>query len=200
MDEVRLAYGVMAARYIDLFADTAQVHDDDLELITRCVSLPTGTVLDVGCGPGHLTAYLRSLGVDAIGIDTVDEFIDHARSTHSDARFELGSIQHLPVRDGSVAGVLAWYSLVHMSPGDLDAALAELRRAMAAGGTLVAGFFDGDRVMTFDHKVVTAYSWPVDEFSERVRRAGFTVLERHRRPGIDEPGLRSHAAIVARAA
>jgi 2-polyprenyl-3-methyl-5-hydroxy-6-metoxy-1,4-benzoquinol methylase len=81
----------MAERYIELFGSTAQVHPDDLALIARHLSIRPGTVLDVGCGPGHLTAHLRSLGVDATGIDMVPEFIDHARASHPDGRYETGS-------------------------------------------------------------------------------------------------------------
>jgi hypothetical protein len=53
---------------------------------------------------------------------------------------------------------------------------------MAPAGTLVLGVFDGDEVAAFDHKVVTAYRWPVDEFVERLTRAGFTEVERLQRP------------------
>ncbi|HMG41017.1 MAG TPA: class I SAM-dependent methyltransferase, partial [Acidimicrobiales bacterium] len=156
-----------------------------------------GAVLDVGCGPGHLTAHLRSLEVDATGLDLVPEFIDHARVTHPDGRYALGSMHQLPAPDRSIAGILAWYSLIHLPPDDLDGVLAELRRAMAPAGTLVVGFFDGDEVVAFEHKVTTAYYWPADAFAERLRQAGFTEIERQRRPGVAEPGHRPHAAIAA---
>ena len=106
-------------------------------------------------------------------------------------------MHRLAVPDHSVAGILAWYSLIHEPPDDLDGVLAELRRTMVPGGTLLVGFFDGDEVAAFEHKVVTAYSWPVEELSARLRRAGFTEVERRLRPGIVEPGQRPHAAIAA---
>lgn len=186
----------MAEQYIELIGST-QVHEDDLALIARHLSIRPGAVLDAGCGPGHLTAHLRSLEVDATGLDLVPEFIDHARATHPDGRYELGSLHQLPVPDRSLAGMLAWYSLIHLPPDDLDGVLAELRRAMSSAGTLVVGFFDGDGVEAFAHKVVTAYYWPVDALAERLRRAGFTEIERRQRPGIAAPGQRPHAAIAA---
>lgn len=196
MERVQRAYGAMAEQYIELIS-SAQVHPDDLALIARHLSIRPGAVLDVGCGPGHLTAHLRSLGVEATGVDLVPELIDHARVAYPDGRYQLGSMRQLPVSDQSVAGMLAWYSLIHLPPDDLDGVLAELRRAMAPAGTLVAGFFDGDEVVAFEHKVVTAYYWPVDVFAERLRQAGFTEIERQRRPGVAEPGRRPHAAIAA---
>jgi triacylglycerol lipase len=44
---------------------------------------------------------------------------------------------------------------------------------------LVVGFFDSDSdVSEFDHKVTTAYRWPVDVFAEQLTEAGFTEVER----------------------
>jgi hypothetical protein len=69
------------------------------------------------------------------------------------------------------------------------------RRALAPGGTLVVGFFDGPGIAPFDHKVTTAYYWPADEMSRRLARAGFTEIERLRRP--EDGTHRAHAAIAA---
>jgi predicted methyltransferase len=70
-----------------------------------------------------------------------------------------------------------------ISPAGAEArgVLAEFRRVLAPAGRLVVGFFDGDEVAAFDHKVVTAYRWSVEELAERLRRAGFTEVERQRR-------------------
>ena len=197
-NQVRLAYASLADVYISLYGTSEQVHADDLDFIGRHLSGRPGTVLDVGCGPGHITGYLRSLGVDATGIDMVAEFIAHARAAHPHGTYHLGSMEHLEVADGSVAGILAWYSLIHLPPPELDGMLAEFRRAIAPGGRLVVGFFDGDEVAAFDHKVVTAYRWPVDELTERLARAGFTKVEHQRRPadGTHRP-LAAIAAIAA---
>ncbi|NMO56373.1 class I SAM-dependent methyltransferase [Actinoplanes sp. TBRC 11911] len=187
---VRQSYASLAALYIDMFGATSQVDADDLALIGRHL---TGTVVDAGCGPGHLTAYLRSLGVSASGIDLVPEFIAHARATHPDVPFHIGSMDDV---EGPVDGILSWYSLIHRPPHELDGVLARFRRVLKPGGTLVVGFFDGDEVVPFPHKVTTAYFWPVDEFAARLVKAGFTEVERQRRP-TDGP-RRAHAAIAAR--
>ncbi len=195
MDEVRHAYGVQAALYIELFGTTAQVHADDLSLIERHLAIQPGEVLDVGCGPGHLTEHLRSMNVDATGIDLVPEFIEHARSTHPHGRYELGAMDELLAEDHSIAGILAWYSLIHLPPDALDAVLDEFRRVLLPTGAIVAGFFPGHEITAFEHKVATAWFWPVDEFSERLRKAGFAEVERQQRPA--ENGHRTHAAIAA---
>jgi SAM-dependent methyltransferase len=204
-ETVREAYASIADLYIELFGTRDKVHADDLAFIGRHLAGRPGPVLDLGCGPGHLTGHLRSLGVDAQGIDLVPEFIVHARAAHPDVEFRLGSMERLDVADHSVDGILAWYSLIHLPPPDLDGVLAELRRALAPTGTLVLGVFDAedaedtedaDEAAAFDHKVVTAYRWPVDALSERLTRAGFQEVDRQQRPR--DGDLRPHAALAAR--
>jgi trans-aconitate methyltransferase len=96
LEQIQRAYGATAEQYVALVSGTP-MHADDVALIARHLSMRPGAVLDVGCGPGHLTAHLRSLEVDATGLDLVPEFIDHARVTHTHGRYELGSMHQLPV-------------------------------------------------------------------------------------------------------
>ncbi|MFG1677414.1 class I SAM-dependent DNA methyltransferase [Micromonospora sp. NPDC049282] len=194
-EQVRRAYASVADLYIELFGTSGQVHADDLAFIRRHLADRPGPVLDLGCGPGHLTDFLRSCGADATGFDIVAEFIAHARATHPGGRYVLGSMRGLAVATGRVAGILAWGSVIHLPPPDLDGVLAEFRRVTAPGATAVFGIFVGDEVAAFDHKVTTAYRWPVDEFSARLARAGFTEVERLHRPGDDN--RRPHAAVAA---
>ena len=88
--------------------------------------------------------------------------------------------------DRTVAGILSWYSTIHRPPAELDRVLAEFHRMLVPGGKLVIGFFDSDDgVAAFDHKVITAYRWPVDEFAARLAAAGF---HRARAPAAAVPG------------
>ncbi len=194
-EQVRQSYASVADLYIELFGTSEKVHADDLAFIGRHLTGRPGTVLDLGCGPGHITGYLRALGADATGIDMVPEFIDHARAAHPEGRYELGSLEKLDTADHCVAGILTWYSLIHLEPQNLHGVLTEFRRAIAPAGMLVVGFFDGTEMAAFDHKVVTAYYWPVDEMSKRLAQAGFTEVERMQRPA--DGNHRAHAVIAA---
>jgi SAM-dependent methyltransferase len=195
--EISDAYGAAAQLYISMFGSVADVHPDDLHLIRRHLGDQTGPVLDLGCGPGHLSGYLRGLGVDVTGVDLTPEFVQHASATHPAIAFSVGSLQSLHRPDHTWRGILAWYSLIHLPPSELESALADLRRAIVAGGVLVTGCFTADQAGAFDHKVLTAYRWPVDEFVRRLSVAGFTELERIERPA--EGSVRAHAAIAVRA-
>lgn len=103
-----------------------------------------GPVADVGCGPGHVTAHLHELGVDAFGIDLSPGMIDVARSDHPGLRFEVGTMTDLPLADASVTALLAFWSLIHVPDDEIPAVLGHFRRVVRPGGPLLLGFHVGD--------------------------------------------------------
>lgn len=196
---MRNAYSSASEQYIGLFDGVGHAHEDDTAFIRRHLTGLPGPVLDLGCGPGHWTAYLHFLGVDVTGVDIVPEFIAHARTAHPGPEFRLGSMTEADVSEHSLAGILTWYSTIHLPPADLDRVLTEFRRLLAPSGMLVAGFFaSDDDVAEFDHKVITAYRWPVDVFAEHLVKAGFTEVQRLRQQFPERPD-RNYAAIAGRA-
>lgn len=197
VEPVRDAYSSVSEQYIGLLDGGWLDHEDDTALVRRHLTGLSGIVLDLGCGPGHWAAYLHSLGADVIGVDVVPGFVAHARATYPGPEFRLGSMTELDIPEHSVAGVLAWYSTIHVPPPDLDQVLAEIRRLLTSSGMLVVGFFDSDDdVVRFDHQVVPAYRWPADTFAQHLAEAGFTELQRLQHQVPERPD-RKYAAIAA---
>lgn len=174
----------------------SSVHPSDRQVVTTWAQQLEGAVVDAGCGPGQWTDYLCEIGVDARGVDQVPEFVERARSEYPGRSFELGTLEALDAETGTLGGVLAWYSLIHHEPGTIDVPLREFRRVLRPGGGLLIGFFSWPALEPFDHKVTTAYRWPIGELSERVRAAGFEVVETHERM---TAGKRPESALEARA-
>ncbi|WP_228973193.1 class I SAM-dependent methyltransferase [Streptomyces sp. DH12] len=186
-DETRAAYDGVVELYASMFADRLERQPFARNMIATFAELVRATgnprAADVGCGPGHLTAMLRDLGLDAFGLDLSPAMIDHARRAHPALRFDEARMEDLPVEDGALGGVLAHYSMIHTPPGELPALLAEQARVLAPGGLLLVSFFgtdgtDGPEPVRFDHKVTPAYSWPVDRFAESLAGAGFVTFAR----------------------
>lgn len=98
-------------------------------------------VADVGCGPGRITAHLRGLGVGAFGVDLSPGTIDVARRDHPGARFEVGSMTDPDLADGSLAGLVARYSLIHVPT---TGSARSSRTSGASCGPLLLGFHAGD--------------------------------------------------------
>ncbi|MBM7826135.1 class I SAM-dependent methyltransferase [Microbacterium aurum] len=137
---------------------------------------------------------LSGASYDSSGIDLAPEFVDHARATYPDATFERGDIDAIGERDGSLGGILAWFSTIHHEPERIHVPLTEFARVLRPGGTLLLGYFDGAAIEPFDHAVVRAYRWPAGELSAALGAAGFDIVETHRRT---ERGHRDVGALLA---
>src|SRR6186713_3348362 len=69
------------------------------EILSRA---PRGVALDAACGTGRHAAHLRELGYDVIGVDATEAMLDVARTKVPDATFHQGTLQALPLEDGSI--------------------------------------------------------------------------------------------------
>lgn len=146
--DTRTSYDTVAVSYADQLRDALAERPYLRAALTLFADLVraagSGPVADVGCGPGHITAHLRALGVDAFGIDLSPGMIDVARRDHPGVRFEVGSMTDLDLSDASVAGLLAWWSLIHIPDDEVPTVFAHFHRALRPNGLLQLGFHVGD--------------------------------------------------------
>jgi SAM-dependent methyltransferase len=141
----RASFDAVAADYAATFADELAGKPLDRALLGAFAELvPDGPVADVGCGPGYVTAHLASLGLDAFGIDLSPGMVEVARRTYPGLRFEIGSMLGLDLADGSVAGLVSYYSIVNLPRSELPAVFAEFARVLVPGGVLLMVFQVGD--------------------------------------------------------
>ena len=111
-----------------------------------------GPVVEVGCGPGHVTAYLAEAGADAFGIDLSPAMVDEARRRFPEGSYEVGDLRDLmrpPTAPGWRA-VVGWYSLIHLAASELPGAIEALARTLDTGGMLVLAMHAGAEVRHFD--------------------------------------------------
>ncbi|SFK77548.1 Methyltransferase domain-containing protein [Amycolatopsis sacchari] len=145
--DTRTSYDTVAVQYSDQVRNSPTENPyvrSTLALFADLVS--GGPVADVGCGPGHVTAHLRKLGLDAFGIDLSPGMVDVARREYPDTRFAIGSMTDLPLADASLGGLITWWSLIHVPAEELPGVFAHFRRVLRPGGTLLVGFHEGDRI------------------------------------------------------
>lgn len=148
-----MAYAGSAAEYIAALGSISHMHELDQHRIERWAEEANGPVLDAGCGPGHWTDLLQKKGVDSSGIDLVPEFIESANTRFPEALFRVSSLSTIDTADGSLSGVLAWYSHIHLPPTELSQALSEFARVLESKDRLLVGFFEGESGEPFDHAV-----------------------------------------------
>lgn len=193
---VQQAYAARAPEYTAILGSIDDMHELDRNRIEHWAQQIKGRIIDAGCGPGHWTDFLHKRDADISGVDLVPEFIESARLRFPDVSFQVSSLRAFDEADGSLSGVLAWYSLIHLPPAELPPVLSELARVLSPQGQLLVGFVDGDPGEPFDHAVAPAYYWSIDQMSSLLHHAGFSVIDTETR---QDSGSRPHAAISATA-
>lgn len=204
----RDAYDRVALDYAEVLRDALAAQPFDRAVLGAFAELVAtrggGEVVDVGCGPGTITAYLRSIGMSVSGIDLSPQMVDVARRDHPGLRFQVGSMSALDLADASVAGVVAWYSIIHTPPEALTEQLAELTRVLVPGGHLLLAFQVGeDELLRLTHAYghhieLDAYRLSPDHVTERLALAGLDVIVRLVREAQDSEKTRQAFLVACR--
>ncbi|MGW0117029.1 class I SAM-dependent methyltransferase [Streptomyces sp. NPDC003327] len=188
LDATRDAYDDAAPAYAELFRDSLPGLPLDRAVLGAFAELVRaapgggGRVADLGCGPGHVTAHLRGLGLTAFGVDVSPSMIELARRHFPGLRFEVGSMAALDLADGALDGVLSRWSVIHTPPREVPALLAEFHRVLGPGGHLLIGFSASDGpshpTQVFDHAVAPAYRWWPDHLAAQLGACGLVEVAR----------------------
>jgi SAM-dependent methyltransferase len=136
-----------------------------------------GPVLDVGCGPGTVTAYLaagrRRLRRGPLAAH------DRARAPDvPHCSFGVGSSTDIEPADASLGGVLGWWSLFNLPRDVLPHVLSSFARALVPGGqTIIAQHVgDADVLRTEAYGGVpvrrTTHLWQPGQLVELIEQAG----------------------------
>lgn len=192
--EVSGAYGAGAEEYHKLLGTAEEASPHEVDLITRWAQTLDGPVIDAGCGSGRWTNFLHQMGLEVMGMDITPELVAIGRRQYPGVAINLGSMDSLLASDGYLAGILAWYSIIHTPPEELPAIFTEFNRALRPGGSLLLGYFHGPHLEPFTHPVTTAWTWPVPEMTSMLTQAGFHVTHSEQR---HDPGTWPHAALIA---
>lgn len=150
---VRSAYDAVAATYADELLDELDALPFERWLLDRVIAHANGRpVVEVGSGPGHVTAYLADRDADATGVDLSPEMVAEARRRFPHLTFEVGDLRRLgrPPTSSGWAAVLGWYSLIHLAASELPDAISALTRPLDPGGWLVLALHAGEEISHVD--------------------------------------------------
>lgn len=186
LSATREAYDAAAPVYAQLFSGELRDRPLDRAMLNAFAEVVSangdGQVADLGCGPGHITAYLDELGVATFGVDASLAMIELARHAYPGLRFDVGSMAAVNIADGVLSGVLSRWSIIHTPPRELPGILAEFHRVLAPGGHLLIGFSASDDpshpAQVFDHAVTLAYRWSPDHLAAMLRESGLAEVAR----------------------
>jgi SAM-dependent methyltransferase len=140
----RRSYDAVAGRYAAEMADELRSKPLDRALLDAFAELAgDGRVADIGCGPGHVTAYLAGRGADPFGLDLSPMMCAAALQATSLA-FAAADMTALPLRPASLAGLVCLYAVIHLDAAQRLAAYEEFARVLRPGGHALVAFHTSD--------------------------------------------------------
>ena len=154
-------------------------------------------VIDVGCGPGALTAELVArLGHEAVAaVDPSEQFVTAARARNPGADVRRASAEQLPFPDRTFDAALAQLVVHFMS--DPVAGLAEMARVTRQGGVVAASVWDhagGNGPLAAFWQAAREMDPDVDDESQRAGTRQGHLAELFEAAGLREIQETSHSA------
>lgn len=200
LDLVRESYDRVADNYVRMVQTTGcgdiRTHPwlkASIDAFADTVS-GLGPVLDVGCGPGTVTAYLAERGLDVSGVDLSPRMVENARKLYPECRFSVASATELDLGEASFGGLLGWWSLFNLPRAILPQVLAMFARALKPGGHLITATHVGDedvaRTETYGGVPVswTTHRWRPEQFAAPIEQAGLHPVAELRLPADEQTG------------
>jgi ubiquinone/menaquinone biosynthesis C-methylase UbiE len=145
-EQVRSTYAAVAEVYAARFPSTEPEQPVDLAMVDHFLRLLPGggaRVLDARCGTARMSRYLSDRGCHVCGVDLSPGMIAVVRREHADITTQVASITDLPIPDAEIAGVLPWYSIIHIADADLPTVFGEACRVLRPGGCALVAFQAG---------------------------------------------------------
>ncbi|HEY5989312.1 MAG TPA: class I SAM-dependent methyltransferase [Streptosporangiaceae bacterium] len=204
-DSVRRSYDTVAEKYTINFRDELDHKPLDRALL-GCLIEQAGSeaaIADLGCGPGHVSAWLASHGARAVGVDLSPGMIAIGRREFPEVEFREGDFLQLPAADSEFGAAVAFYSLIHLEAGELPPAFTEIHRVLRPAGLLLASLHIGTEVRHWSqwwgHEVDVDFRFfETQDVAEAMEDAGFRVEARLERMSYPEEIETRRAYVLAR--
>lgn len=190
---------IMGPAHFDRFAD---------DLVRRMPASPSGDVLELACGTGIVSRWLRARvepTLRVVATDSSEPMLDYARAKVRGAiDWRVADAQALPFADGEFGAVVCAFGVMFFP--DKERAFREARRVLRKGGLLLFNVWDGldnnphgavaDEVMRglFPDEQEPRFSTMPYEFNDRARIAAMLKEAGFAKPRIDAVRLQCGAA------
>lgn len=199
---VEESYDRLAERYAEHFFDELRHKPLDRALLGAFADIvgPDAPVADLGCGPGQVARDLQLRGLRVIGIDLSRAMVDLALRLSPGIDFRVGSMLSLNLPDGSLAGITAFYAIVHLEPAQLLRVFRQFFRVLRPGGVVLLSFHIGKERVKRDEMFGEAIDLEFIFFERAfvesaLEEAGFVIearVERVPYTEVEHPGPRGY--------
>lgn len=191
INKVRSNYDALASAYAREVAGELDHRPLERELLQRFAKQCDGLICDLGCGPGHVARYVSEINPRIFGLDLSAGILREAHASHPEIIFLAGNMLELPLASGKLAGIIAFYSIIHLDDKQVSQSFQEMCRALRPGGNLLLGVHLGREVVHADE----LWGVPVDfdavffdlnELGGKLKSLGFKICETVQRDPIPE--------------
>jgi len=202
LNRIENMYDAIAKEWAEAFAGEHEKKPKDQEMLCR-FSQEIGDrrpVWDFGCGPGNTTKYLKDLGIEISGLDLSEKILEQAKTINPEIHFQKGNILDLEFENESIAGVVAFYAIVHFSAEQVGTAFREVFRVLQPGGIFLLTYHIGEEKIHLDEflgkKVdIDVVFFTADFISGCLKDSGFEkieIIEREPYPGVEYQSRRAY--------
>ncbi len=200
--EIERTYDTVAKEYSDRFTGEHEKKPKDHEILRRFTQeiRDRTPVWDFGCGPGQTTKFLKDLGIEISGLDLSEKILEQARAIHPEIIFRKGNILDLTFDDNSIAGVVAFYAIVHFTQEQVETAFREVFRVLQPAGVFLLTYHIGEETIHLDEFLgkdvdIDFMFFTTDFISTCLEKMGFTeieIIEREPYPGVEYESRRAY--------
>jgi ubiquinone/menaquinone biosynthesis C-methylase UbiE len=206
LNKVESLYDTVAEEYAETFSDDHEKKPKDQEILQRFLQEigDRRPVWDLGCGPGQTAKYLKKLGIEISGLDLSEKILEQARTIHPEIHFQKGNILELEFEDDLIAGVVAFYAIVHFTEEQVEIACREVFRVLQPGGIFLLTYHIGEETIHIEEFLgkqidIDFMFFTTDFIFNCLKKSGFEkieVIEREPYPGVEYESRRAYVFAI----
>jgi len=145
--KTRQAYNLAARKYHEIFHNEMNEKEYDRKLLDGFARRfgRDSLVCDAGCGPSaHIGRYVFDKGIPVVGVDISDQCVELAREHNPGMKCARADIAKLPFADGTIDGIIAYYSIIDTPKRHVGRIFREFHRVLKPRGSLLTAVKAGD--------------------------------------------------------